>query len=178
MNTVVHSAPEPDAANTWCKERALESRTVLGGITAPSVSVLTQGSLSIFDSSQVENALDREKTINDRDKETEQRLYLNEEGRIAQQLASDAVEPEVLAQIAKVLCPFHRSSATCTRNRAFPASNHINRCQGNPSFEAQRSAPSSPQSYQLLRHTGKVWGYSLRLRKSIHRQRCVSGSRY
>ena len=81
MNTVVHSAQEPDAANTWYKERALERRTVLGGITAPSVSVLSQGSLSIFDSSQVENALDYEKTIKDRDKETQQRLYLNEEVR-------------------------------------------------------------------------------------------------
>jgi hypothetical protein len=34
--------------------------------------------LSIFDSSQVENALDYKKTIKDRDKETEQRLYLKE----------------------------------------------------------------------------------------------------
>src|SRR6266404_5719725 len=81
MNTVVHSPQELDAATTWYKDRALERRTVLEGITAPSVSVLSQGSLSIFDSSQVENALDYEKTIKDRDKETEQRLYLKEEVR-------------------------------------------------------------------------------------------------
>ncbi len=36
--------------------------------------------------------------------------------RIAQQLASDSVEPEALAQIAKVLCPFHLTSATCSAN--------------------------------------------------------------
>jgi len=75
MNTVVHNAQEPDAANSWYKEHALERRTVLGGITGPSVCVLSQGSLSIFASSQVENALDYEKTIKDRDKETKQRLY-------------------------------------------------------------------------------------------------------
>jgi len=83
MNTVVHSAQELDAANTWYKEHALERRTVLGGIPAPSVCVLSQGSLSISASSQVENALDYEKTINDRDNETKQRLYpyLKEEVR-------------------------------------------------------------------------------------------------
>jgi len=37
--------------------------------------------LSSFASSQVENALEYEKTIKDRDKETKQRLYLEEETR-------------------------------------------------------------------------------------------------
>ena len=59
----------------------MERRTLLGGIIAPSVSVLSQGSLSSFASSQVENALEYEKTIKDRDKETKQRLYLEEETR-------------------------------------------------------------------------------------------------
>jgi formate hydrogenlyase transcriptional activator len=81
MNTVVHSAQESDAANTWYKEHALERRTVLGGITAPSVNVLSQESMSIFASSQGENALDYEKTIKNRDKETKQRLDLKEEVR-------------------------------------------------------------------------------------------------
>src|SRR6476469_645268 len=81
MNTVVHSPQEPDAPNTWYKDRALERRIVLGGITARSVSVLSQGSLSIFDSSQVENALDYEKTIKNSDKETKQGIYLKEEVR-------------------------------------------------------------------------------------------------
>jgi formate hydrogenlyase transcriptional activator len=81
MNTVVHSTQEPDAANTWCKEHALQRRIVRGGITAPSASVLSQGSLSICASSQVEHALDCEKTIKDGDKETKQRLNLKEEVR-------------------------------------------------------------------------------------------------
>jgi formate hydrogenlyase transcriptional activator len=81
MNTAVHSAQEPNAANTWYKERALERRTVLGGITGPSVRVLSKGSLSIFASSQVENASDYEKPIKDRDEETKQRLDLREEVR-------------------------------------------------------------------------------------------------
>jgi hypothetical protein len=34
--------------------------------------------------------------------------------RIVQQLTSDAVEPEALAQIVKLLCRFHLTSATCT----------------------------------------------------------------
>ncbi len=59
----------------------MERRTLLGGIIAPSVSVLSQGSLSIFDSSQVENAWEYENTIKDGDKETKQRLYLEEETR-------------------------------------------------------------------------------------------------
>ena len=81
MNTVVHSAQEPDAANTWHKEHPLERRTVRGGITAPSVSLLSRGSLSICAASRVENALDYEKTTKDRDKKTKQRLYLREEVR-------------------------------------------------------------------------------------------------
>jgi len=79
MSTVFHSAREPDAANTWYKDRALERRTALGGITATSVNVLPQG--SILASSRVQNPLDYEKTIKDRDKETELRLYLKEEVR-------------------------------------------------------------------------------------------------
>jgi len=79
MSTVFHSAQEPDAANTWYKDRALEGRTALEGFTAASVNVLPQG--SILASSQVQNPLDYEKTIKDRDKETELRLYLKEEVR-------------------------------------------------------------------------------------------------
>jgi len=79
MSTVFHSAQEPDAANTWYQDRALERRTALGGITAASANVLPEG--SILASSQVQNPLDYEKTIKDRDEETELRLYVKEEVR-------------------------------------------------------------------------------------------------
>jgi hypothetical protein len=54
MNSVVHGAQEPDAVNTCHKEDALERRTVLKGLTAASVTVLTQGPLSIFESSKLQ----------------------------------------------------------------------------------------------------------------------------
>jgi len=81
MNTVANSTQTPNTANPSYKGGSLHRRTVLGGITAQSVGFPSEGSLPIFASRQVENALDYERTIEGRDKETKQILCFKEEVR-------------------------------------------------------------------------------------------------